>query len=562
MALGSSAPEILLSVIEIVGNNFQAGDLGPGTIVGSAAFNLFCIIAICVVVIPNGEIRRIEHLRVFVCTATFSVFAYIWLYLIISVITPDRVDVWEALVTFAFFPVLVIIAYVADKRYIHRIIFGKRYYAEKADAGENDVELAERNGADNNTHTNRKYEQMDKNSNHASATKLSNPSLVSHTAQEEHKRAYIKKLEELRNEHPDWSDSKISQQAALEILANQKKSRAYYRVATTRKMTGGGNVVKKSLEKRSQAREHELNVLIEDTENFNRVAFDPPNYTVMENVGSFELNVQRIAIDKNSNFDYYTFVDYKTIDGTAKKETDYEYQEETLVFAPKEESKTITVKIIDDEDFEEDEHFKVILTGIRNSREENGTNDKDLDCQLSEKFREALVTILDDDHQGVFSFDTELVQVHENLLEAELKVTRLTGARGEIHVPFQTIEASARDKTDFTMTTGNVIFPDNQTEATIKIPIVDKEEYSRKEIFGVELGIPKRVKSKEGVGAVVYEDDFETNEAKLSDSQKIALKGRPKLGNLGKCWVTIIPSKEMKQVWKNFQFSISDTLVH
>ena len=33
MALGSSAPEILLSVIEIVGNNFNAGDLGPGTIV-------------------------------------------------------------------------------------------------------------------------------------------------------------------------------------------------------------------------------------------------------------------------------------------------------------------------------------------------------------------------------------------------------------------------------------------------------------------------------------------------------------------------------------------------
>uniref|UniRef100_A0A914RTW9 Sodium/calcium exchanger membrane region domain-containing protein n=1 Tax=Parascaris equorum TaxID=6256 RepID=A0A914RTW9_PAREQ len=33
-ALGSSAPEILLSIIEIVGNSFRAGDLGPGTIVG------------------------------------------------------------------------------------------------------------------------------------------------------------------------------------------------------------------------------------------------------------------------------------------------------------------------------------------------------------------------------------------------------------------------------------------------------------------------------------------------------------------------------------------------
>lgn len=48
MALGSSAPEILLSIIEIVAKNFNAGDLGPGTIVGSAAYNLFVIIAACV----------------------------------------------------------------------------------------------------------------------------------------------------------------------------------------------------------------------------------------------------------------------------------------------------------------------------------------------------------------------------------------------------------------------------------------------------------------------------------------------------------------------------------
>ena len=34
MALGSSAPEILLSVIEIMSNNYYSGELGPSTIVG------------------------------------------------------------------------------------------------------------------------------------------------------------------------------------------------------------------------------------------------------------------------------------------------------------------------------------------------------------------------------------------------------------------------------------------------------------------------------------------------------------------------------------------------
>merc|ERR1719156_372947 len=76
MALGSSAPEILLSVIELLGNAFCSGELGPSTIVGSAAFNLFCISAVCVYVIPSGETRIIKDTSVFAVTASFSVFAY------------------------------------------------------------------------------------------------------------------------------------------------------------------------------------------------------------------------------------------------------------------------------------------------------------------------------------------------------------------------------------------------------------------------------------------------------------------------------------------------------
>jgi solute carrier family 8 (sodium/calcium exchanger) len=64
MALGSSAPEILLSCIEIVGRGFVAGDLGPGTIVGSAAFNLFCITGVCIFAVPTPEVRRIGQINV------------------------------------------------------------------------------------------------------------------------------------------------------------------------------------------------------------------------------------------------------------------------------------------------------------------------------------------------------------------------------------------------------------------------------------------------------------------------------------------------------------------
>ncbi|KAK7003417.1 sodium/calcium exchanger 3 [Biomphalaria glabrata] len=57
LAFGTSAPEILLNVIEICGQNFVAGDLGPGTIVGSAAFNLFIITSLSITCIPDGETR-------------------------------------------------------------------------------------------------------------------------------------------------------------------------------------------------------------------------------------------------------------------------------------------------------------------------------------------------------------------------------------------------------------------------------------------------------------------------------------------------------------------------
>ena len=53
MALGFSSPEILLSSIEIVGNSFYAGYLGPGSIVGGAAFNMCCITAVCVIAAPK-----------------------------------------------------------------------------------------------------------------------------------------------------------------------------------------------------------------------------------------------------------------------------------------------------------------------------------------------------------------------------------------------------------------------------------------------------------------------------------------------------------------------------
>jgi len=111
MALGSSAPEILLSVIETVTTLGQVpGELGVFSIVGSAAFNLLVISGLSIYCIE--EKKEIYDLGVFGITACFSLFAYVWMYFVLS---DGKVDTTEAWLTFIFFFVLVILSYLADR---------------------------------------------------------------------------------------------------------------------------------------------------------------------------------------------------------------------------------------------------------------------------------------------------------------------------------------------------------------------------------------------------------------------------------------------------------------
>ena len=114
MALGSSAPEIILSLADTVGTLGDIpSELGPQTIVGSAAFNLLVISAVSIMAVK--EIKSIKMLGVFITTAAFSTWAYIWFFLVLVVISPGVVEIWEATITLLFMFVLCGIAYTCDK---------------------------------------------------------------------------------------------------------------------------------------------------------------------------------------------------------------------------------------------------------------------------------------------------------------------------------------------------------------------------------------------------------------------------------------------------------------
>lgn len=116
MALGSSAPEILLSVLEAVTTLGEpAGPLGASTIVGSAAFNLLVISGVSIVAVD--EPKKILDTGVFFVTSVFSIFAYVWLFMCLSVMSPDEVDSTEGWLTLSFFFILVALAFGADRAF-------------------------------------------------------------------------------------------------------------------------------------------------------------------------------------------------------------------------------------------------------------------------------------------------------------------------------------------------------------------------------------------------------------------------------------------------------------
>ncbi|KAM4771493.1 sodium/calcium exchanger 1 isoform 5-T5 [Rhinophrynus dorsalis] len=542
MALGSSAPEILLSVIEVCGHNFQAGDLGPSTIVGSAAFNMFIIIALCVYVVPDGEIRKIKHLRVFFVTAAWSIFAYTWLYMILSVFSPGIVEVWESLLTFFFFPICVVFAWVADRRLLFYKYVYKRYRAGKQrgmiietegdrPSSKADIEM---DGKVLNSHT----------------ENFLDGSLVLEVDEkdqddEEARRDMARILKELKQKHPEKEMEQLIELANYQVLSQQQKSRAFYRIQATRLMTGAGNILKRHAadQARKAVSMHEVNSEVVENDPISKIYFEQATYQCLENCGTVALTIIRRGGDLTNT----VFVDFRTEDGTANAGSDYEFTEGTVVFKPGETQKEIRVGIIDDDIFEEDENFLVHLSNVRVNAETTEANLESnhvtpLACLGS--ICTATVTIFDDDHAGIFTFEEQVTHVSESVGIMEVKVLRTSGARGTVIVPYKTVEGTAKGGgEDFEDTCGQLEFQNDEIVKTISVKIIDDEEYEKNKTFFLEIGEPRLVEMSE---KKEENEEKQPLTSKEEEERRIAEMGRPVLGEHTKIEIIIEESYEFK----------------
>ncbi|XP_068009159.1 sodium/calcium exchanger 1 isoform X2 [Melanerpes formicivorus] len=550
MALGSSAPEILLSVIEVCGHGFTAGDLGPSTIVGSAAFNMFVIIAICVYVVPDGEIRKIKHLRVFFVTAAWSIFAYTWLYIILSVSSPGVVEVWEGLLTFFFFPICVVFAWIADRR----LLFYKYVY-KKYRAGKQRGMIIEHEG---DRPSSKADIEMDGKVANSHVENFLDGTLVLEVDEkdqddEEARREMARILKELKQKHPEKEVEQLIELANYQVLSQQQKSRAFYRIQATRLMTGAGNILKRHAadQARKAVSMQEVNGEAVENDPVSKLCFEQATYQCLENCGTVALTVVRRGGDLTKT----VCVDFRTEDGTANAGSDYEFTEGTVVFKPGETQKEIRVGIIDDDIFEEDENFLVHLSNVRPGAEasDEGVPDAGLGvagllaCLGSPST--ATVTIFDDDHAGIFTFEEPVTHVSESVGTMEVKVLRTSGARGNVIVPYKTVEGSAKGGgEDFEDTCGELEFQNDEIVKFIPLRVLDREEYEKECSFFLVLGDPVWLRRGVKGGFTITEENEEKQPltSKEEEERRIAEMGRPILGEHTKLEVIIEESYEFK----------------
>lgn len=166
-------------------------------------------------VIPNNEVRRIKHIYVFWVTVSWSIFAYIWLYLILAVISPGVVEVWEGVLTFTFFPLTVLTAWLADRQMFG--FFGRRFITTA------------RPFTGIRSSSNRAHDTI--NGRDSVTIEAETVPLDPETQEfEDHRNRYIAIFRQLRNENPEAPIHYIERLAEEKMLKEGPKSRAFYRI--------------------------------------------------------------------------------------------------------------------------------------------------------------------------------------------------------------------------------------------------------------------------------------------------------------------------------------------
>jgi CSLREA domain-containing protein len=167
-------------------------------------------------------------------------------------------------------------------------------------------------------------------------------------------------------------------------------------------------------------------------------------------------------------------VNYQTAGINAVSGADFVNTSGTLLFAPGETSKQITVPVVGELTVETDEQFNLNLSAPVNATLSDG---------------QGVGTIKDDDNGGLIKFKFAPYSGTENS-SVLVTVERAYGTIGTVSVHYETNGGSATASVDYTPVSGDLTFADGETTKTFTINLLDDQTYEQTENINLYLSNP------------------------------------------------------------------------
>ena len=202
------------------------------------------------------------------------------------------------------------------------------------------------------------------------------------------------------------------------------------------------------------------------------ISFSTSSYTVTEDAGTFLITVRR----KNGGLGNVS-VTYTIVSSTAALNSDYfVLQQDVLIFAEGETSKTILVSLFNDSYVEGTENIIFELG--------NPTSNATIVSPSS-----TTLEIIDDDSPGVIQFTTSTVTRDESSGTVQLDVRRSEGTAPDVSVDYVITSGTAIAALDYENVnlSGTLNFDAGVTERTINITLIDDDLQEGAESFSIRL---------------------------------------------------------------------------
>ena len=139
MAAGGSAPELFTSLI----GTLQESEVGIGTIVGSATFNVLFVIACCSIF--SREVLKLTWWPLFRDCSYYAV-GLVVLAIFVGVVSEGEIELWEAIILFVMYLGYVLV--MAYNKTLYKSLTGKDLYPQEGEGGGDGGGKAEANGED------------------------------------------------------------------------------------------------------------------------------------------------------------------------------------------------------------------------------------------------------------------------------------------------------------------------------------------------------------------------------------------------------------------------------